>query len=251
MSRASAVQTSPRGQAQSKPSPRKSRDTNAPEQVRFSRSAWLASVLRERVIDGTYVPGQRILEAALQQEFGFSNGPIREALQVLVADGLAQRSPWQGVRVIELGQDEIVHLFELRSALLEHAAELAARRADEEAVRSAAKLREVLRRKFAAARSGQPPRVTGDTTEWVLSVAGNPYITEVWHRTMRRTMIYVYRSMRRTAGASTEPIIEELIEAILARRPAAARKAARTLTQQMLVDVGLQAATAQSTGGRR
>ena len=93
---------------------------------RFSRASWLADILRERVIDGTYAPGDRIREAMLQQEFGFSNGPIREALQRLVADGLAQRAPWQGVRVIALGAQEIVDLFELRSALLEYAAERAA-----------------------------------------------------------------------------------------------------------------------------
>jgi DNA-binding GntR family transcriptional regulator len=73
----------------------------------------------------------------------------------------------------------------------------------------------------------------------VLAAARNPSIAEVWHRTMLRSMIYVRRSMQRTAGASTEPIIARLIDAILARRPADARAAARELTRQMLVDVGM------------
>lgn len=203
---------------------------------RFSRASWLADILRERVIDGTYAPGDRIREAMLQQEFGFSNGPIREALQRLVADGLAQRAPWQGVRVIALGEQEIVDLFELRSALLEYAAERAAERAGDAAIKSAAALRRTLAGKFAAARAGHPPPVTGATTDWVLSVADNPQITAVWQATMLKSRVYVYRAMKRTAGARTAPIIEALIRSILARKPSAARKAARDLTRQMLAD---------------
>ncbi len=209
---------------------------------RFSRAGWLAGILRERVIDGTYASGERIREAALQQEFGFSNGPIREALQLLVADGLAQRAPWQGVRVIALGEREIVDLFELRSALLEYAAERAAERADDTAAKTAAALRKTLARKFAAAREGHPPPVTGATTDWVLQVAGNPEVTAAWHATMLKSRVYVYRAMKRTAGARTAPIIEELIRSILGRKPSAARKAARDLTRQMLADAGIDLA---------
>ena len=209
---------------------------------RFSRAGWLADILRERVIDGTYPSGQRIREATLQEEFGFSNGPIREALQRLVADGLAQRAPWQGVRVIALNERQIVDLFEFRSALLEYAAERAAERADATAVKSAAALRKTLAGKFAAARAGHLPPVTGATTDWVLQVAGNPEVTAAWQATMLKSRVYVYRAMKRTAGARTAPIIEELIRAILRRKPSAARKAARDLTRQMLADAGIDPA---------
>jgi DNA-binding GntR family transcriptional regulator len=207
---------------------------------RFSRASWLAGVLVDRIIDGSYAPGERIREAALQQEFGFSNGPIREALQTLVADGLARRAPWQGVRVIELDEEHIVDLFELRAALLEHAAELAAQKVQPADVESAGVLHTTIARKFAAARADSQPRVTGETTDWVLSVARNACIAEVWRTTLLKSRIFVYRSMRRTAGAGIEPIIHELIDAIARRKPAAARRAARALTRQMLADLGLR-----------
>ena len=196
-----------------------------PADARFSRAAWLAKMLSDRIVDGTYAPGERILEAALQKEFGFSNGPVREALQQVVSEGLAERSPWRGVRVIALGEKEIAGLFELRSALLEYAAELAARRSDAAARKSAEALRKSLAKKFAAARSGRPLPVTGDTTDWVMSVAKNSHIVEVWRTTMLRSRIYVYRSMKQTAGAHTEPIIAELVDAILRKKPQAARRA--------------------------
>lgn len=222
--------------------PRAPSATAAPEAARFSRVQWIVDVLTERIIDGTYGPGERIREAVLQQEFGFSNGPIREALQRLVADGLAVRSPWQGVRVVELSEDDVVALFELRGALLERAAVLAARNSRAETAKSAARLRQTLAGKFSAARAGRVPVVTGDTTDWVMEVAGNSFISDAWQKTMLKSRIYVYRSMQKTAGAGTEPIIDSLIEAIVQRKPLAARRAAAALTHQMLADLGLSRA---------
>lgn len=206
---------------------------------RFSRVQWIVGVLTERVIDGTYAPGERIREAVLQEEFGFSNGPIREALQRLVADGLAVRSPWQGVRVVELTEQDVIALFELRGALLERAAELAARTRRPETAASAERLRKTLAAKFSAARAGRVPMVTGDATDWVMEVAGNRHITEVWQKTMLKSRIYVYRSMKKTAGAAAEPILNALIDAIVLGKPLAARRAAAAHTRQMLVDLGL------------
>ncbi|MFO1310433.1 MAG: GntR family transcriptional regulator [Burkholderiales bacterium] len=206
---------------------------------RFSRAEWVAETLRERIIDGTYAPGERIREAQLQEEFALSNGPIREALQRIVADGLAERAPWQGVRVIALSEEEVVHLFGLRSALLEYAAECAARHSGPADAITAAALRKLLARKHAAARAGRPEPVTGATTDWVIAVAANPQIAAVWRTTMLRSRIYVHRSMRRTAGAETGPVIERLIAAILDREPQAARKAAREFNDKMLAGAGL------------
>ncbi|GIK85016.1 MAG: GntR family transcriptional regulator [Betaproteobacteria bacterium] len=246
MSDRMSVPPSPHGDEQSRrrrvPAARnvaRMRDVRAPRPATFSRAAWLVDVLVERVVNGTYAQGQRIREAELQEEFGFSNGPIREALQQLVARGLATRAPWQGVRVVEHTREDVVALFELRGALLERAAELAASRVDDDDRRSAEVLRATLRRKFAASRAGHQPPVTGDTTEWVLAVARNRYISEIWHQTMLKSRIFVYDAMKRTAGARTEPLIGRLVDAILAGDSDSARLAARAFTRQVLVDIGL------------
>ena len=65
-----------------------------------SRGAWLAGVLKDRILNGFYPGGARLRETELQTELGFSNGPVREALQLTVAATLAESAPWQGVRVI-------------------------------------------------------------------------------------------------------------------------------------------------------
>ena len=116
-----------------------------PGEHRLSRALWLAQTVRQRIISGFYAPGARIREGELRAEFGFSNGPIRQALQAVVADGLAERAPWQSVRIKLLSQAQIVELFQVRSALLEYAAELAARNASPDALENAAALKRSIR----------------------------------------------------------------------------------------------------------
>ena len=57
---------------------------------------------------------------------------------------------------------------------------------------------------------------------------------------MLRSRIYVHRSMQRTAGVMTAPIIDRLISSILDRKPRLARAAARELTLQMLAGAGVE-----------
>jgi DNA-binding GntR family transcriptional regulator len=206
----------------------------------FSRPVWLANILRDRIVNGLYQPGSRIREANLQQEFGFSNGPIREALQMIVADGLAQRTPWQGVRVIALDEKQIVELFQVRLALLEYAAELAARCASKQSLAAAVQLKKNIDEGFLRIKSGSGLlSFHGELSQWLLSAAGNEKLQKVWDTTMLQTLIYVNASMRQGAGARSRALIHRLIDAIVARDVLIARDAARKLTQQTVRDLGI------------
>lgn len=212
----------------------------ASQKPNFSRGAWLADILRERIVSGVYPAGERIREAELQKEFGFSNGPIREALQQVVADGLAERAPWQGVRVVELGPLEIVELFQVRVALLEYAAELAARRMSPETAQHAKELKKSFDLAFNEAKAGShDPLFGGQLSRWLLTAAGNVRLHQVWDRTMLQTLIYVNASMRRSGGSKTKRLIYRLIDSIVAGDAPAARQAARDLTRQTLLDLNI------------
>src|SRR5262249_4954416 len=148
----------------------------SPEQSSFLRPDWLTRVLEERIVKGICKPGDWIRENELQREFELSNGPVREALQRLVAAGILERSPWKGVRVVELSEAEIVELFELRLALLEYAAELAARRAPPEVLAEAKTVRANLRKALARVRKGDLALINAELIEWILRGAGNKRI---------------------------------------------------------------------------
>jgi len=61
-----------------------------------------AEELRPALFDGELLPGTPLREHALAAAMGVSRSTIREALAVLVAEGLATRAPHRGVSVTEL-----------------------------------------------------------------------------------------------------------------------------------------------------
>ncbi len=67
---------------------------------------------------GRYVPGQRLIEADLMEEFNVKRGPVREALRILSGDGIVELVPMKGARVRKLDQRDIVDLFPVLSSLL-------------------------------------------------------------------------------------------------------------------------------------
>jgi DNA-binding GntR family transcriptional regulator len=208
-----------------------------------TRADWLANVLRRRIMEGVYKPGERIREAALQQEFGMSNGPTREALQQIVADGIAERAPWRGISVVALDTAKLIELFQVRLALLEYAAELAARKITPTGKAAAEALKTQLNKSFELMRTdaSSHPSFSGQLSQWLLSVAGNEMMKELWNATMLRTLVYVNMSLRQHTPGANRDHINSLIDAIVAGKPNAARTAARALTRQTLIDLGIDA----------
>ncbi len=200
------------------------------------RAEWLAGLLRERLWSGVYRPDQWIRENVLRLEFGLSNGPVREALQLLVAEGLLERVPYCGIRVVALSDHEVVELFQLRLALLEFAAELAARRGDPRALARAPAVLDQVRRNMNPDARPAPGHLMG----WVVEASGNRELARSWERLAAKARMYVYESTRRAADpAAMTSHAENLVAAIVAGHPSQARKAVRALTEHQIKDLGL------------
>jgi DNA-binding GntR family transcriptional regulator len=88
----------------------------------------IKDVLIQRILDGDYSPGQRIVEMRLAEEFGVSQAPVREALRELEILRLVVSEPFRGARVRDVSPDEIAEGYPVRAALEELAAKLAAPR---------------------------------------------------------------------------------------------------------------------------
>jgi len=74
----------------------------APDEVGRSRYAVLAQSLRERIFTGDWVPGVALpAEQTLSRENGVALGTMRQALQVLVDEGLIERIHGRGTFVRE------------------------------------------------------------------------------------------------------------------------------------------------------
>ena len=88
----------------------------------------IARTIRERILDGTLAPGDRLVEARLSEEFGVSRVPVREALRALAADGMVTIEPRRGASVTTYSPELIRELVEVRATLEALNAKLAARR---------------------------------------------------------------------------------------------------------------------------
>ncbi|NOZ71955.1 MAG: GntR family transcriptional regulator [Chloroflexi bacterium] len=82
--------------------------------------------LRDAIIQGSLQPGTWLRQAPLAEELGVSQMPVREALKRLVAEGLAERIPYKGVKVVEFTPEDIVDISTNRLVLESLAVRLAA-----------------------------------------------------------------------------------------------------------------------------
>lgn len=103
-------------------------------------------LLKQRIVGGSYAPGEQLKEEHLARELDISRTPVRAALKRLVDDGLATADPNRGVRVAEWNDYDIEETFELRALLEGHAAERAARRGGEELANLLDQLNEQMQR---------------------------------------------------------------------------------------------------------
>jgi DNA-binding GntR family transcriptional regulator len=82
--------------------------------------------LSSKIIAGKYASGDWLRQEDISTLLGVSQTPVREALDRLVASGLAERVPYRGVRVPVLEAKDIVDAFLLRLILETTGARLAA-----------------------------------------------------------------------------------------------------------------------------
>jgi DNA-binding GntR family transcriptional regulator len=82
--------------------------------------------LREAILAGRIVPGQRLIAHDLTEELGVGRGTVREAFQRLAAEGLLEIIPNRGAIVRRLSRRQVRDLFEIRVNLEGLGARLAA-----------------------------------------------------------------------------------------------------------------------------
>ncbi|MEO6199685.1 MAG: GntR family transcriptional regulator [Cryobacterium sp.] len=104
-----------------------------PEAANASERAYRQ--LRGEILDGDLPPGTGLLEVEQAARVGVSRTPLRAAIARLSADGLVAGRTGRGFVVTEVSIERIRELYELRQALEEQAARLAAQRGDPEVFR--------------------------------------------------------------------------------------------------------------------
>jgi DNA-binding GntR family transcriptional regulator len=84
--------------------------------------------LLQDIYTGRFAQGAVVNELELAKRLNVSRGPVREAVQRLQGIGLITRTPFMKARVIKLGVETMIELFEVRAALEGMACKLATER---------------------------------------------------------------------------------------------------------------------------
>ncbi|MCY4349556.1 MAG: GntR family transcriptional regulator [Thiotrichales bacterium] len=84
---------------------------------RTTLSGQITERLRDGILAGLYAQGEQLNEAELARRFGVSRGPLREAMQRLIQDGLLETRPHRGVFVPELTGEDLADIYLAREAI--------------------------------------------------------------------------------------------------------------------------------------
>ncbi|WP_433189452.1 GntR family transcriptional regulator [Actinoallomurus sp. CA-150999] len=166
----------------------------------------IASRLTDAIMDGTLPPGVQLGEAELAAQLGVSRGPLREALQRLVQQGIARSVPHRGVFVMTLNEDDVRDIYLARTAIESAACRLVLQQNPQ---RTADRLAKVHRAMATAARKGDPAALSAADMELhqvLVEESGSVRL-----KRMAETL-FVETRMCMTALADEYPMPVELVE---------------------------------------
>jgi DNA-binding GntR family transcriptional regulator len=140
--------------------------------------------LIEDILNGRLAPGARIVETKIAQQFGVSQGPVREALRDLELFGFVVSSPFRGTQVRRISTEDLLEIYPIRAALEGVAARSAAVRIDQATLEHLEELIGTMRE--AAARDDHRGEADADHSfhHAIVKASGNHMLEHVW-QTMR------------------------------------------------------------------
>ncbi|CAM4022105.1 MULTISPECIES: FCD domain-containing protein [Helcobacillus] len=102
-------------------------------------------MIQQRIVQGDYLPGDRLKLEHIGEEIGSSVVPVREAIRRLQAEGLVTFEKFVGARVAAIDESEYVHTMETMSVIESAAVALAAPSLTAEQVAEARAVNEQMR----------------------------------------------------------------------------------------------------------
>ena len=183
--------------------------------------------LIEDILNGRLAPGARIVETRIAQQFGVSQGPVREALRDLELFGFVVSSPFRGTQVRKISTQDLLEIYPIRAALEGVAARAAAGRIDDATL---AQLEDLIgEMREAAVRDDHRTAVDADQAfhHTIVKASGNRMLEHVW-QTMRLSITtcvthsLTHRSLHEIAERHVN-----VLEALRARDPQRAEAAIR------------------------
>ena len=144
------------------------------------------SIIRERIFNGTYVPGYRLVIDGLARELGISPVPIREAIRRLEAEGWVEYRPNAGAQVAAVDASKYNEEMSVLALLEGYATALASTHLDTAGVKH---LREINASMHHALQSADIPafsRLNREFHFFIYDHCQNSYLVELLRETWDR-----------------------------------------------------------------
>ena len=197
---------------------------------RASMAEQIAGLIREMIVSGDLLPGERIVESGIARQIGVGQTTVREALVALEHQGLVVRKANHGCLVTSLTQAEICRLIRVRAELETLGVELAVETATTEEIRVLLQVTEWMKE---AAVSRDPRRffqvdLTFHQTLWSLS--HNGFLPRLLEQTLAPLLAFLFiRNLGRNADIDMMQSAQahvDMAEAILTRETMVVRRVA-------------------------
>jgi DNA-binding GntR family transcriptional regulator len=88
----------------------------------------LAAYFRQEIIGGRLAPGEKIVEVKYAKLLKLSQTSVREAINILMAEGYVQKGSGRTAQVTKLSDEDISHSYELRAVLEGYCARVVAQK---------------------------------------------------------------------------------------------------------------------------
>ena len=144
--------------------------------TKLTLTSSVAESLRSAIFGRMLRPGERIPEARFANKLGVSRAPVRDALALLLQEGLVHRDQ-RGATVTRLTRADVDEISQLRLALERLAVSLAIRNATDEQL---ALLSENIRRTRRATVVGEAGELDLTFHELLVRTAGNQRLLDHW-----------------------------------------------------------------------
>jgi DNA-binding GntR family transcriptional regulator len=220
------------------------REPSAP----VAQSRAVAEAIRQGMLDGDYVPGQRLIEEDIARRYSSSRFLVRRAFDELATECLIDRLPNRGSRLRHLSVSTAIELYAARGALDALVAANAALRTTSRDARSLATRRAEIIRASTHDDVGQFGRVRSACTSLLVEISGQTEAGRLAEQTTSR--LWWYRRHlalgRRPPRVAVKDTIA-LIDAVRARDAHAAQHAVSSHTSAVCAALRNHAAAGSVT----
>jgi DNA-binding GntR family transcriptional regulator len=194
--------------------------------------------IKKTIFNGGYKPGDRLYEAQIAKQYGISRSPVREAIRVLINEGLLIMDEKSQITVYKPTLQDVRNIYECRISLESTAVELTAERATTEQIEM---LEQALKETETAIRMGEIEAIVACNARFhtlIIQFSGNERLMKLVEDL--NGLIYYYRVLNIQGSDRAETILKghtKIFQAIKEKNPEKASNRLKEHTQEDLTNL--------------